>query len=279
MHAKGVNMDVVILKDFEVKACHGVNPDEKINPQRFVFTAEIFTGFSNCAKSDDLTKTISYSDVKKTLKSFCENNCFDLIETLAVRAAKILLKKYPLASKVKLTVKKPDAPMSGVFEYAGVRVEREWKTVYLALGSSMGDKGGYLDFAMERLLANDNFRNVKESARIVTKPYGGVAKNDFVNSVVKAETLYSPQELLATINAIENDGDRVRLERWGDRTLDIDIVFYGDEIVEDDDLCVPHIDMQNRYFVLAPLVELCPNKLHPVLKKRVKELYVEFTEQ
>lgn len=180
---------------------------------------------------------------------------------------------------MKLTVKKPDAPMSGVFEYAGVRVEREWKTVYLALGSSMGDKGGYLDFAMERLLADDNFRNVKESARIVTKPYGGVAKNDFVNSAVKAETLYSPQELLATINAIEKDGDRVRLERWGDRTLDIDIVFYGDEIIEDDDICVPHIDMQNRDFVLAPLVELCPNKLHPVLKKRVKELYAELTEQ
>lgn len=161
-------MDVVILKDFEVKACHGVNPEEKINPQRFLFTAEIFTDFLQCSESDDLTKTISYSDVKKTLKSFCENNCFDLIETLAVRAAEILLKKYPLASKVKLTVKKPDAPMSGVFEYAGVRVEREWKTVYLALGSSMGDKGGYLDFAMERLLADDNFRNVKESARIVT---------------------------------------------------------------------------------------------------------------
>lgn len=85
--------------------------------------------------------------------------------------------------------------------------------------------------------------------------------------------------MLATINAIEKDGDRVRLERWGDRTLDIDIVFYGDEIIEDDDICVPHIDMQNRDFVLAPLVELCPNKLHPVLKKRVKELYAELTEQ
>ncbi len=277
MHAKGVNMDVVILKDFEVKACHGVNPEEKVNPQRFLFTAEIFTDFSNCAKSDDLSQTISYSDVKKTLRSFCENNCFDLIETLAVKAAEILLKKYPLASKVKLTVKKPDAPMSGVFDYAGVSVEREWTTVYLALGSSMGDKGGYLDFAMKRLLADDNFRNVKESNRIVTKPYGGVAKNDFVNSAVKAETLYSPQELLACINEIEKNGDRVRLERWGDRTLDIDIVFYGDEIVEDDNLCVPHIDMQNRDFVLAPLNELCPNKLHPVLKKRVRELYENLT--
>lgn len=92
-------MDVVILKDFEVTACHGVNPEEKVNPQRFVFTAEIFTDFSQCTESDDLTKTISYSDVKKTLKSFCENNSFDLIETLAVRAAEILLKNIRLQAR------------------------------------------------------------------------------------------------------------------------------------------------------------------------------------
>ena len=69
-------MNKIILKDFEVKACHGCNPEEKRNPQRFLFTAEIFYDFSQAAKNDDLTKTISYSDVKKTLKSFCENNCF-----------------------------------------------------------------------------------------------------------------------------------------------------------------------------------------------------------
>ena len=91
-------MDVITLKDFEVVACHGVNPEEKVNPQRFLFTAEIYTDFSKCAKNDDLTQTISYSAVKKTLRSFCENNCFDLIETLAKRSALILLKTYPLAS-------------------------------------------------------------------------------------------------------------------------------------------------------------------------------------
>lgn len=268
-------MDKIILKDFEVVACHGVNAQEKINPQRFLFTAQVYTDFSQCAQSDDLTKTVSYSDVKKTLKSFCENNCFDLIETLAVRSANLLLKKFPLASKVELLVKKPDAPMSGVFDYAGVCVEREWKKVYLALGSSLGDKNAYLDFAIGRLRADDNFRNVKESERIVTLPYGNVAKNEFVNSVAECETLYSPRQLLDCISQIEKDGDRVRLEKWGDRTLDIDVLFFGDDVIELDDLCVPHPDMQNRLFVLQPLCGLCPNKVHPLTKKRVREMLSE----
>lgn len=157
-----LHMNKIILKDFEVKACHGCNPEEKTNPQRFLFTAEIFYDFSQAAKNDDLTKTISYSDVKKTLKSFCENNCFNLIETLATRSAELLLKKYP-AKKVVVQVKKPDAPMSGVFDYVAVVAEKEWHEVYLALGSNLGDKNAYLDFAISRLKADDNIKDVKES--------------------------------------------------------------------------------------------------------------------
>ena len=265
-------MDVIILKDFEVTACHGVNPEEKINPQRFLFTAEIYTDFSKCAKNDDLTQTISYSAVKKTLKSFCENNCFDLIETLAKRGASLLLKTYPLASGVKLTVKKPDAPMSGVFDYVAVSTKLFWHEAYLALGSNMGDRNAYLDFAMDRLKSDDNFKDVKESTRIQSAPYGNVATETFVNSAVKCKTLYTPHELLNTLMQIEKDGDRVRSEHWGNRTLDIDILFYDDLIIEDDDLCVPHPDMQNRDFVLKPLLELCPNKVHPLFYKRISEL-------
>lgn len=264
-------MDKIILKNYQITSCHGCNPEEKITPQRFVFTAEIFYDFSEAAKFDNLTKTISYSDVKKALKSFCENNCFDLIETLATRSAELLLKKYP-AKKVILTVKKPDAPMSGVFDYVAVEVEKEWHEVYLALGSNMGDKNAYLDFAIARLLADDNIKEVKESSRYSTLPYGGVATNDFVNSAVRIQTLYSPEELLRVVSQIENGGERVRNERWGNRTLDVDIIFYDDCVVESNDLCVPHIDMQHRDFVLKPLAELCPYKLHPILKKRVCEL-------
>ena len=129
-----------------------------------------------------------------------------------------------------------------------------------------------LEIAISRLKADDNIKDVKESSRYSTAPYGGVATGEFVNSAVKISTLYSPFELLSVISQIETDGERVRSERWGNRTLDIDVIFYDDCVISANDLCVPHIDMQNRAFVLEPLCELCPNKLHPILKKRVCEL-------
>lgn len=265
-------MDKIILKDFEVLACHGVNPEEKVNKQRFIFTAVIDADFQRASDGDDIDKTVSYAAVKKEIKAFCEDNCFNLIETLATRLAERILKKFPLARGIELTVKKPDAPMSGSFDYAGVRVERRWRRVYLSLGSSEGDRDGYLDFAIASLKADDNFSNVRESSRLSTEPYGGVAKQKFLNSAVECDTLYSASRLLDVIHKIESEGGRVRKERWADRTLDIDIIFYDNQIISEPRLCVPHPDLQNRYFVLAPLCELNANILHPVLSKRVGEL-------
>lgn len=264
-------MTSIILKDYEVVSCHGVNAEEKVNPQRFLFTAELFYDFTQAAADDDICKTISYSDVKKSIKAFCEGNCFDLIETLATRCAQLLLKTYP-ANRVALTVKKPDAPMSGVFDYAAVKVDFSWHRAYVALGSNLGDKQDYLNRAIYALKNDDNVKQIRESTRIASEPYGGVATEQFVNSVVEFDTLYTPHELLKKLNQIEQDCNRVRDKHWGNRTLDLDIIFYDDIVLGDDDLCIPHPDMQNRDFVLAPLCELCKNKLHTILNKRVFEL-------
>lgn len=324
-----MNNDRIILKDYEVKACHGVNAEEKEIPQRFLFTVELFYDIEQAAKDDDLSKTISYSDVKKTVKAFCESNCFDLIETLAARLAYLLLKRYAylrlsenekgdrLAKKqcellkntaldslkndnscsnncaglslndcafavcngiysgvksVRVTVKKPDAPMSGVFDYVAVSVERAWHRAYIALGSSLGDREGYLNFAINALKNDDCFRQIRESKRVWSEPYGGVARESFLNSVVELDTLYSPHDLLSKLNKIEADCNRARDIHWGDRTLDLDIIFYDDLILQDNSLCIPHPDMHNRSFVLEPLCELCKYKLHPILNKRIFEL-------
>ena len=74
---------------------------------------------------------------------------------------------------------------------------------------------------------------------------------------------------------IEQEAGRKRIRRWGPRTLDLDIIFYGDQIIEEDDLCIPHIDMQNREFVLGPMCEIAPHKRHPVLKKTMTEMLVK----
>ena len=267
----------IILKDYEVVACHGVNPEEKVNPQRFLFTVNVDADFARATDGDSLDDTVSYSAVKNVVKKVAEGRSFDLIETLAYTVAKSVLLAFPLADGVDVLVKKPNAPMSGNFDYVAVETALKWTECYLALGSNEGDRMRYLDLAISMLNADDNLKDVKESARIETAPYGGVATGEFVNSCVKLKTIYEPQELLAKIGEIEKAGDRVRTAHWGDRTLDVDIIFFGDEIIGDDNLVVPHPDMQNREFVLKPLLELCPNKVHPLLQKRVCELYFALT--
>ena len=266
----------VILQDYEIVACHGVNPEEKLNPQRFLFTVKVDEDLPIDMK-DDISGTVSYSAVKKIVKAVAEGESVDLIETLAVRIAKNVLLSFSRAEGVSVLVKKPDAPMSGKFDYAAAEVTLKWTEVYLALGSNEGDRNAYLDLAVKMLKGDDNFKDVKESERICTEAYGGVATGEFVNSCVRLRTLYSPSELLAKIHEIESAGGRVRTVHWGDRTLDVDIIFYGGEVIGSDELIVPHPDMQNREFVLKPLMELCPNKVHPLLNKRVNELYYALT--
>ena len=267
--------DKIVLKDLEAVACHGVNPEEKVRPQRFLISVMIYADIRAAAKSDNVDDTVSYSAVKKVVKSFVEENSFDLIETLAAGMAKLLLQKFPLAKGVSVEVKKPDAPMSGKFDYVAVKTTFAWHRVYLSLGSNMGDRGGYLDFAVNELKTDPAFKNVRESRRIATNPYGGVAQGEFLNSVVEADTYLAPEELLRRVNGIEKAAGRTRDVRWGDRTLDIDILFYDDIVYDKNGLSIPHYDMINREFVLKPLAELAPYKLHPLLRKRVIDLLEE----
>lgn len=268
-------MSKVLIENYEITTCHGVNPEEKINPQRFLISCVVECDFSEAAKNDDIDKTVSYSAVCKTIKAVFGENCYNLIETLAVKTAKKILTSFDLATAVTVTVKKPDAPMKGTFDWVGVETSLSWHKAYLSLGSNTGDRAGYLDLAIDALTADENVKDVRESTRIETEPWGGVATEKFLNSAVEIKTLYTPRELLSAVHEIEEKGNRVRKERWGNRTLDLDIIFYDDLCVEDDDLIIPHPETCNRVFVLAPLDELCPNKIHPIYKKRVKELLAD----
>lgn len=267
-----VDMDKIIIENYEVVALHGVNPEEKVNPQRFLISCEIESDFSLCSKNDDINQTASYSAVCKMIKSFVGENSFDLIETIAVGLAKKILIAFPVIKGINVTVKKPDAPMKGNFDYVGVSTSKKWHKAYLSLGSNQGNRKGYLDLAISEINGDDNFRYAKESTRIETAPYGGVADEVFLNSAVEVETLYSPYELLDRIHQIEEKGERVRKERWGNRTLDVDILFYDDIIIGDKNLAIPHPDLVNRDFVIVPLKELNENLVHPICKKRIKEL-------
>lgn len=128
--------------------------------------------------------------------------------------------------------------------------------IYLSLGSNIGDSIGYLNRAIE-FIKNDCFiHSIKCSSFYETAPQGYTDQNKFINCAVEFYTSYTPQELLIFTQSIEKKLKRVKLFRWGPRIIDVDILLYGDEKVNTNDLIIPHPRMYERAFVLFPLVEL-----------------------
>jgi 2-amino-4-hydroxy-6-hydroxymethyldihydropteridine diphosphokinase len=143
-------------------------------------------------------------------------------------------------------------------------------TVYLLLGSNLGDKAKNLDLAIEQIKHHGQV--ILKSSLYSSKAWGKTNQPDFINQAIEVQTTQSPEELLKELLSIETLLGRQRIEKWGERLIDIDILFYGDRTVSDPHLHIPHPEIQNRRFALMPMVELAPGFRHPILKKTMKEL-------
>lgn len=147
---------------------------------------------------------------------------------------------------------------------------------YLSLGSNKGDRIGFVQQATSLLNASDGISLIRTSAFYESEPWGMDSKNWFVNAVVEIKTTLSPQELLTQCQRIETQLGRKRLDdtnEYQDRTIDIDILFYNKEIVNDENLTIPHKFLHLRAFTLVPLLELIPNFEHPLLHKTIAQLH------
>lgn len=260
------------IRGLEISACHGVHGFEKQTPQRFVFDADLTADFYEAAKNDDLDGTVNYSAVCSLIEKVTTQNTLNLIEKLAFECAFQIMEKFLTVSKITLTVNKPDAPLKLKFETVAAEVELARETVYLSLGSSEGDKKAYLDTAIEKLNTTRGVRVEKVSEYVETAPVGGVAKNQFLNCAVQIETVLLPRQLLKEINRIESECGRVRKTRWADRTLDIDIIFFGSRIINEQNLIIPHPRYRERQFVLQPLKCIAPEFFCPDINKYLKDL-------
>lgn len=265
-------MDKIEIRDLEIFANHGVFPEETALGQKFVVSAIMYTETRPASLTDDLSASINYGEVSHMITEFLQKNTYKLLEAAVENLAEMLLLSLPLLKKITLRIEKPWAPVGLPLKTVAVEITRGWHTAYIAFGSNMGDKKKYLDDAIQGLRDMKEIVVEKVSEYLVTEPYGGVEQDEFLNGALRVRTLLSPEELLDRLHVLEQAADRKRIVRWGPRTLDLDILFYDDAIIDTEVLHVPHIDMENRDFVLKPMVEIAPYFRHPVLNRTMSQL-------
>lgn len=265
-------MDKIYINNLEFIGFHGVFPEEKKLGQKFLVSLELTVDTREAGKTGNLTKSVHYGLVAQDVEKLFLEKSIDLIETCAENIAEMVLKKYELVKEVKVTVKKPWAPLQMHFENVAVEITRKWHRVYLSLGSNIGNKRKNLLEAIRKIGELENTEVVKSSTILETEPFGYLEQDNFLNACLEVKTLMTAQEFLKEILQIELDMGRVREIKWGPRIIDIDILFYDKEIIEEDNLAVPHPWICEREFVLAPLSEIAPNYIHPLEKKTITML-------
>lgn len=271
-------MDFIKIKDLEVYANHGLFEEENKLGQKFLISAEIGMSFRDCAIEKNLDRSIDYGKLSHELYDLFKNETEDLIETLAYKMTKFIFDNYEMAETVDLTIKKPWAPINLPLDTASVRCKKKRRDYYIGIGTNLGDREGYIKSALEKM-EEVGLRVLEKASIIETKAWGKTDQGDFLNTVVKVSSYEDPHDLLHILQKIEIDLDRVRHEKWGARTIDLDILFIDREIHYTDELIVPHPYIAEREFVLESLNELMPNYFHPILNKKISKLYEEVKDE
>jgi len=146
-------------------------------------------------------------------------------------------------------------------------------TAYLGLGSNLGNRLAFLRGGRDTLINQSGIELIQASGVYETEAVGGPPENPlFLNTVLQVQTSLEPHQLLEACLAAENEFGRSRPMRWAPRTLDIDILFYADQVLCEDHLTIPHPRLQERAFVLAPLLDIAPDLKHPLLDQTIAEL-------
>ena len=267
--------DQIRIEELEVYAHHGVYPEENEKGQHFYVNATLYANTRPAGIADDLRLSTNYGEVCQFITEFMQQHTFQLIETVVEWTAYEVLQQFPLVQGLDLEIRKPEAPIPLPFGSVSVAIHREWHEAYIAVGSNMGDSRGHIAKALGQLEKHKDIQVTKVSGLLETLPYGGVEQENFVNGMFEIRTLLTPEELLRELHKIEASEGRERKIHWGPRTLDLDIIFYDDLIYSSEDLVIPHVDMENRYFVLKPLSELAPNFRHPITHKTVAQMLAE----
>ncbi|MEZ4633072.1 MAG: 2-amino-4-hydroxy-6-hydroxymethyldihydropteridine diphosphokinase [Deinococcales bacterium] len=256
--------DKIVLKGAEFYARHGFYEAEASLGSRFIVDVELSL---NLPADDDLSHSVSYADIYDLIRHEVTETRHKLIESLANRMAERILEAHPLVEGLTLRVHKPFAPLAGIFRDVYVEVSRQRETLHrplvlIALGSNLDEPYQQLlaaYYALEHLGDILKASPIYQSASMG----GPSGQPDYLNAVIALETSLEPDELLRVLLAIEAARGRKRQVRWEARTLDLDLLAYGDRVMEYEGLSLPHPRMLERPFVLLPLHDIYPNWQHP----------------
>ena len=271
--------DEIRIEGLEVYAHHGVYPEETKNGQYFYVNAILYTNVRQAGGEDSLERTINYGTVCRFITDWMQENTCLLLEAVAERLSQALLLEYGPLAALELEIQKPHAPIRLPFGNVSVKVRRGWHRAYIAVGSNLGNRKTHILSGIQALKVHPLIKLKKVSKMIVTEPYGGVEQEDFLNGALEIETLLEPEELLEALHQVENAEGRERIVRWGPRTLDLDILFYDRLCYESETLVIPHVDLENRVFVLKPMSEIAPYFRHPISKKTMTGLLKELEQK
>ncbi|MBF4620683.1 2-amino-4-hydroxy-6-hydroxymethyldihydropteridine diphosphokinase [Clavibacter sp. VKM Ac-2542] len=272
----GLPTDRILLTGLRVHAHHGVFAEERRDGQPFVIDLEVALDLAPAGGSDELGRTLHYGELADEVAAAAERDPVDLIETLAERVAGVVL-AHPVARWVRVTVHKPDAPIAVPFDDVAVVIDRastrpapgETVRAVVAVGSNLGDRRATIERALALVDEVPGLRVVRSSDLVesvaVTPEGEDPTKPGYLNGVALVDSALGPHALLDALAGIERDLGRVRAERWGDRTIDLDVIAYGDARIHDERLTLPHPRAAERAFVLGPWLRADPDAELPGL--------------
>ena len=250
-------LDRIEVTGIRAWAHHGVLEDETRLGQQFLADVTLHLSTAPAGRADALARTVNYAEVAHAVREELTAGPYALVETLAERIAERILTDTgnPLVRRVGVRVHKPAAPVGLPVDDVTVSIERDAPpvTAVLALGTNLGDRAQHLRSALELLAAVDGIEVEWTGPVLETAPVGGPAdQGAFLNSAIGVRTALGPFTLLEAAQRAERAARRERLVRWGPRTLDVDVITYGDWTSQDETLTVPHPRAHRRAFVLAP---------------------------
>ena len=258
-------MDRILIEDLRVLTIIGALPHEREIAQPLRIDLSIGVDLHNAGRSDELNDTVHYGLVCERIVEMARDSKDILLERLAAKVADVVL-EFDLVELVDVTVTKLRPPVPEAVGTTSVCLTRtraeaaapplEDHEVIVALGSNLGDREGYLRFAVGEL------GNVVSMSQVYeTEPVGGPdGQGAYLNMVVKVQTSLDPYAFIRRCQRIEANALRQRIVHWGPRTLDVDMLFYDDVHIASERLTVPHPRINERRFVLTPLSEIAPER-------------------